>query len=30
MGVVTELVVVSGWYCVVVVVDLLVKMGASE
>ena len=31
MGVVvTELVVVSGWYCVVVVVDLLGKMGANN
>ncbi len=30
MGVVLELVVVGGWDCVVVVVDLLVKMGASE
>ncbi len=30
MGVVTELVVCGGWDCVVVVVGLLVKMGASE
>ncbi len=30
MGVVTEMVVVSGWDCVVVVVELLVETGASE
>jgi hypothetical protein len=30
MGVVTELVVVGGWDCIVVGVDVLVEMGASE
>jgi hypothetical protein len=30
MGIVTELVVVGGWDCVLVVVDLLVNMGTSE
>ena len=30
MGVATELVVVGGWDCVLVVLDLLGKIGAGE